>query len=333
MSRSSVSMLSDRIVEKSSQHLNTTIGRLLIVGFLGVLVAPMLVGTYRMDVLTQALVFIVAVTSWNLVAGYFGILSFAHAALFGVGGYAGAIFAAEVGLPPFLGILLAGAVTGLLSFPISLSLLHLSGAYIAMITLAFGQMIYFASIIMRDVTGGPTGYTGYAPLFGGDRILLFYFVLAVVLLLLAVQYIIAISRIGLVARAIRESEDAAQMLGNDTRKYKIMGFVIGSSLVGIAGGLQAYNVLIISPPTLALNQMIEFMAMSVVGGIRSLSGGIIGVIIVFGLSEGLRELGTARLLVWGILLVVAILYFPNGVSGADEQLRAGRDWLRSLLDR
>jgi len=324
MNADSLSILVDRVRADVRARLGTLTGKLVAVGYLLALVVPAVSSGYGLDVATQALIFVLVVTSWNFIAGYFGILSFAHAALYGVGGYAAAILAAEAGIPAVASVFLAGAVTAAFSLPMAVSLLHLQGAYVAMLTIAYAEIIYFVSVLWRDVTGGPTGYTGMPALFGGDRILLFYFVLAVVTVLVALQYVLAVNRFGLVARAIRESEDAAQMLGNNTRRYKLLGFVFGSTLAGVAGGLQAYNILIISPPVLELPRMIEFMAMAIVGGIRTLSGGIIGTLIVYGLSEALRPIGGARLLVWGFLLIVSIMYFPNGITGS-ARLAAGRD--------
>ncbi len=325
MNSESLGILVDRVRKDVRENLETTSGKAIAVGFLVAFVVPFFAGGYSLDVATQALIFILVVTSWNFIAGYFGILTFAHAALFGVGGYAAAILAAELGIPVILAIFLAGIITAAFSLPMAVSLLHLHGAYVAMLTIAYAEIIFFVSVMWRDVTGGPTGYTGFPALFGGDRVLLYYFVLIVVALLVAVQYLFTINRFGLVARAIRESEDAAQMLGNNTRRYKLLGFVFGSTLAGIAGALQAYNIRIISPPVLELERMIEFMAMGIVGGIRSLSGGILGTIVVYGLMEVLRPIGGARLLVWGILLIVAILYFPNGLIGSKDQLGSIQD--------
>ncbi|WP_331232355.1 branched-chain amino acid ABC transporter permease [Natronorarus salvus] len=312
-------------------NLQTITGKLLVAGFAFALVYPFIASRFALDVGTQALIFILVVTSWNFIAGYLGILSFVHAALFGVGGYAGAMFAAEMGVPAPLAILLAGVVTGVFSLPMAVSVLHLRGAYVAMLTIAYAEIIFLTAIIWRGVTGGPTGYSGFPMLFGGDRVMLYYFTLVVVTVLVGVLYLITVNRFGLVARAIRESEEAAQMLGNNTRQYKLIGFVIGSIMAGVAGGLQAYNILVIAPPMFELERMIEFMAMGIVGGLRTISGGIFGTLVVFGLSEALRPIGTARLLIWGILLIVAIIFVPNGIVGRGTGVDNSRNELVSQL--
>lgn len=331
MNVDTLNILIDRIWEDVKANLRTTTGKAIVAGLLLAFVVPLFAGGYELNVATQALIFILVVTSWNFIAGNFGILTFAHAALFGVGGYSAAILAAEFGVPVIFAVFLAGVVTAAFSLPMAVSLLHLRGAYVAMLTIAYAEIIFFASVMFRDITGGPTGYTGFPVPFGGDRVMLYYFVLIVVTVLVALQYLVTINRFGLVARAIRESEEAAQMLGNNTRRYKLLGFVFGSTLAGVAGGLQAYNIRIISPPVLELERMIEFMAMGIVGGIRSLSGGILGTLVVYGLMEVLRPIGASRLLVWGILLIAAILYFPNGLISSNEQIGAIKERIRDLF--
>ena len=324
--RSGLSRTGERLVEDARSRNGVAF---LIAGVLGLL-APVLVGGYTLDLVMQLIILILVVTSWIFIAGYFGMFSFAHAALYGIGAYAAVLLAGELGIHPAVAVLLGGVVAGILSVPIALPVLRLSGAYVGMVTLAFAEIVYRLVIVFREVTGGPTGYTGFPVLFGGDRIMLYYFVFALVTALLVVQYGLLVNRFGLVARAIREAPDAARMLGNNVPRYKLSGFIIGSAIAGVAGGLQAHTVLIISPPMIEVNRMIEFMAMGIIGGLRTIGGGIFGAVIVFGLSEGLRDLGEVRLVIWGALLVVVTIYFPNGLAGSSLD---PRERLRELLDR
>jgi branched-chain amino acid transport system permease protein len=305
-------------------------GMLFMIAGVLALLAPILVGGYTLDLVMQLIILVLVVTSWIFIAGYFGMFSFAHAALYGIGAYAAVLLAGEAGVHPIVGVLLGGVVAGILSIPIALPVLRLSGAYVGMVTLAFAEIVFRLVIVFRDVTGGPTGYTNFPALFGGSRIALYYFVFVLVGALLLVQYGLLVNRFGLVARAIREAPDAARMLGNNVPRYKLAGFIIGSSIAGVAGGLQAHTVLIISPPMIEVNRMIEFMAMGIIGGFRTISGGVFGAVIVFGLSEGLRDLGEVRLVIWSIMLIVVTIYFPSGIAGSSLD---PRERLRELLDR
>jgi len=319
-----------RAAVRLRSDLGTRNGRLLTAGFVAALLAPLLLTTYGVEVLTQLLIVVLVVGSWIFIAGYFGIFTFAHAALYGVGAYAAVILAGELGAPPVVTIAAGGVAAALFSLPIAYPVLRLSGAYVAMVTLAYAEIIHFAAIHFRDLTGGPTGYTGFPMLFDGNRLALYYFVFATVFALTLVMYGLLVNRFGLVARAIRESSDAAQMLGNDVPRYKLAGFIVGSSIAGVAGAMQAYTILIMSPPVMELNQMIEFMAMGIIGGLRTLSGGVFGAIVVYGLSELLRGVGQLRLVIWGFLLIVIILYFPDGLAESSVDLR---ERLSRLFDR
>lgn len=324
--QSSVARASDNLRSDA----RTRNGRLFLVGSLAAVLAPLLLTTYALEIVMQLLILILVVGSWIFVAGYFGIFTFAHAALYGVGGYAAVLLAGEFGVSPIVTVLAGGIAAALFSLPVAYPVLRLSGAYVGMVTLAYAEIIHFGTIILRDVTGGPTGYTSFPTLLGGNRLLLYYFVLAVVAGLMLLMYALLVNRFGLVARAIRESSDAAQMLGNNVPRQKLAGFVIGSAIAGVGGALQAYTILIISPPVLELNQMIEIMAMGIIGGLRTIGGAVFGAVIVFGVSELLRGVGEIRLVIWGALLMIVTLYFPDGVAESSFDLR---ERISELLER
>lgn len=327
--RDTLKVAVERVRDQLMTDVGTRNGKLFALGGLFAVFAPLLIGGYTLDLVMQLLVVILVVCSWIFVAGYFGIFTFAHAALYGIGAYAAVILANETAVTPVLGILIGGVVAAVFALVIVYPVLRLEGAYVGMVTLAFAEIIYLLSIVLRDITGGPTGYTGFPQLFGGDRLVMYYFVLALVGTLLLVQYGLLVNRFGLVARAIREAPDAAQMLGNNVPQYKLAGFLIGSAIAGVAGGLQAHTVLIISPPMFEVERMIEFMAMGIIGGFRTFGGGILGALVVFGLSEGLRPIGEMRLVIWGAMLVIVTIYFPEGIAGSSFDVRR----LKELFER
>lgn len=318
MNGESIRAAVDRTVDQLRRDVKSAKGLFMLLLLAVALLSPLIVSGYWVGVVLQIAIYGLVVLSWNFIAGYFGLFTFAHAALFGVGGYATVIIATEYGIPPLLALPLGGLVAGLFSLPVILPVLRLVDDYVAMVTLAYAEILHRGAIILDDITGGPTGYTGIERMFGGDRMLFFYFALLVVAALALVQYALLVSRFGLIARAIRESEDAAKMLGNNTIRLKTIGFFIGSAIAGVAGGLQAYNIGIVSPPMMALEQMINFLAMAVIGGLGVMAGPITGTGIVYGSSEILRQFGEVRLLFWGVLLVIVILFFPRGVMGADR---------------
>ncbi|WP_227356139.1 branched-chain amino acid ABC transporter permease [Haladaptatus salinisoli] len=320
----------ERTTTRLKEDARTRNGVLFLLGGFIAAIAPLIFTSYGIEILMQLFIIVLLVGSWIFIAGYFGIFTFAHVALYGVGAYAAVLVVGELGVPPLISILIAGLAAGVFCLPIAYPVLRLKGAYVGMVTLAYAEIIYRGTIILRDVTGGPTGYTSFSPLFGGDQLLMYYFVVGIVVLLMGVQYGFLVNRFGLVARAIRESEEAAEMLGNNVPRYKLSGFIIGSAIAGVAGALQAYTLLIISPPMLQLSQMIEVMAMGIIGGPRMIGGAIFGGVAVFGLSEMLRDVGEVRLIIWGALLVIVTLFFPNGLAGSDFGIQSR---FQELFDR
>jgi len=306
--RSGIARTAERLTEDARSRNGAAF---VIAGVLGLL-APVLVGGYTLDLVMQLIILILVVTSWIFIAGYFGMFSFAHAALYGIGAYAAVLLAGEMGIHPIIAVLLGGVVAGILSIPIALPVLRLSGAYVGMVTLAFrGDRLPAGDRLPRSHWWPDRLHRVSIPVRReSDRVVLLC-VRARCRTPLVVQYGLLVNRFGLVARAIREAPDAARMLGNNVPRYKLTGFIIGSAIAGVAGGLQAHTVLIISPPMIEVNRMIEFMAMGIIGGLRTIGGGIFGAVIVFGLSEGLRDLGEVRLVIWGALLVVVDDLLPG----------------------
>ncbi|QLG48497.1 branched-chain amino acid ABC transporter permease [Natrinema halophilum] len=289
------------------------------------LLAPAIFGGYLFEIVLQMVVFVLVVASWNLIAGYFGVFSFAHAALFGVGGYIAAILAGTYGIHPVATIVIGGGGAAIASLIIAPMILRLGGSYVAMATLAYAEILYLLVYVLDDITGGAMGYIEHPALFDGNMIPLYYFALAIVLLNLAVLYVLLRSRFGLIGRAIREEEDAAKMLGNNTDRYKVYAFVLSSAMAGTAGGIHAFNIRIFSPSMMAIEMMIEFMAMAVIGGIGTSLGPVVGVIAVLGFSEFFRSFGEIRLLLWGLLLMFTIMFFPGGLAGSSVQQDLLRD--------
>lgn len=308
-----------QLISQLREDAQTRRGYLAISLLVVAVLAPVLFAGYIFDIVLEMVIFALIVASWNLLAGYFGVFSFAHAAFFGVGGYSAAILAGHLGVPPVVSIFLGGIGAGVASLVIAPLILRLSGSYVAMITLAYAEILRLSVYVFDDITGGDSGYIQHPSLFDGEKILFYYFTLAVVLGGLFAIYVLLRSRFGLIGRAIREDEDAARVLGNNTYRYKMYAFIFSSSLAGLGGAIQAYNLRIFAPVMLEVNAMIEIMAMAIIGGIGLALGPIVGVITVLGLSELLRSTGELRLLVWGLMLVVIILYFPDGLMGSSVQ--------------
>ena len=272
--------------------------------------------TYALRVVNMALIAAVAVLGLQVIVGLTGQFSFGHAAFYGVGAYTSALVTTKLGLPFILALPLAGvaaALAGLIVAPI----LRLSGHFLAMATLAMGEIIFLLIVNLKWLTNGAYGIYGIpAPgLFGyeieSDQA---YYALisAVLLLTYAALHRLVRSRFGRSLVAIRENELAAIACGVPTARQKVKAFMIGTACAGIAGSLYAHYLAYISPDSFAFHTSVGFLTMVVIGGLGSLPGGIVGAIVVTLLPEYLRGLAEYRLLVYGGLIVGFMMFLPGG---------------------
>jgi branched-chain amino acid transport system permease protein len=268
----------------------------------------------------------VMTVSWDLVAGYQGTFSFAHAAFFGIGAYTTALATIHLGISPWLGILLSVPSTFLFAIPISYPAIRLSGPYTAMVTLAYSEILRRIVVNWASLTNGPVGLTGVPDLFptlpgaAGD-VAQYYSAMLLFAVLGGAVYLTLRSRFGLVIQAIRDSNDAARGLGINVVRYKLAGFLFGSTLAGIAGAFYAHYVGFISPKSMDLEIMIQFAAMVFVGGVGTFFGPIIGTGVLLGTGEFLREFGAWRLFMWGALILIFVLFSPGGLIEILDRVR------------
>ena len=285
--------------------------------------------TYGLRIFNMALIAAVSVLGLQIIVGLTGQFSFGHAAFYGVGAYTSALVTTKFGLPFLLALPLAGAaaaLAGLLVAPI----LRLSGHFLAMATLAMGEIVFLLIVNLKWLTNGAYGIYGVPPpgLFGFEiESEQAYFVLisAVLLLVYAALHRLVRSRFGRSLVAIRENELAAIACGVPAAQQKVKAFMIGTACAGVAGSLYAHYLAYISPDSFAFLTSVQFLTMVVIGGLGSLPGGIVGAIIVTLLPEYLRGLAQYRLLVYGGLIIGFMMFLPGGaieiVSLAAGQLR------------
>ncbi len=236
-----------------------------------------------------------------------GLLTVANAAFMGIGAYAAALLSLHSPLPFYLalllGALLPAAVAALLGPPT----LRLSGVYLAMATLAFGEIIRIILLNTEGLTGGALGLNGI------PQHTQWFDVVGLVVLALFVLLRFAGSRIGRTMVAICQDDVATELMGLNVRGYKLFAFVLGAGLAGLAGGLNAHFTFFISPNEYGFDRGVEILAMGVLGGTGSPWGAVIGGVLITLLPELLRGLGAYRPLINGAILIVIILYSPKGI--------------------
>ena len=284
---------------------------------------------YIMNIIILSLLFAVLACSWNLICGYTGIFTFGHQAFFGIGAYVSALLSMKLGLSPWLGLLVGGIAAALIGLFIGLPCLRLRIApYIAITTLAFSEIARIVCMNLVGLTRGELGLWGIPefpdiPLWGdvvisfsgGDRTAYYYVILVVFFVSLVLIGWMMRSYIGLAFRAIRDEQDAALSLGIDTTRFKLLAFITSSFLAGVAGSFYAHYILILTPTSVFIvGLMTEVIAVTLVGGLGTFWGPVIGAFSLTVLLEYLREFGEYRFMIYGAMLVATIMFMPKGVS-------------------
>jgi branched-chain amino acid transport system permease protein len=281
--------------------------------FLAALLAPAVVGPYWIHVGALAWYYALLAMSWALLAGYAGQFSFAHVAFAALGGYASALLTLRLGLPVFLAIPAAVILAMVVGALMGMLVLRLSGPYLALFTLAIAEIFRLMLVAEEDVTRGSLGLQ-VPGLFSGDSDVPYYYTgLGLVLLaLLAINGLLS-TRVGLFLRAIREDESAAQASGVNTTLHKIVVFVVTSGIAAVAGVYYSGYIGILTPNMVILPEMGLVIAMAVIGGIESLPGAVVGAVVVYALSEMLREYGEWRFVLLGLALILVQRFAQNGL--------------------
>jgi branched-chain amino acid transport system permease protein len=270
--------------------------------------------------LAKALCFALFACAFNLLIGYVGLLSFGHAAFFGSAAYVTAHAVKVWGLTPELGILLGVATAAAFGLLFGVIAIRRQGIYFAMVTLALSQMVFFLALQLK-FTGGEDGIQAVprGHLFGaidlGNNLVMYYFVLAVFLTGFLLIYRTIHSPFGQVLKAIRENEPRAVSLGYKVDQYKLMAFVLSATLSGLAGATKALVFQLASLTDVHWSMSGEVVLMTLLGGLGTIFGPVVGAFIVIGLENYLAQLGAWVSIVQGAIFVVCVLTFRRGVIG------------------
>ncbi len=300
-------------------------------------VLPYLLSYSQQEIAVLLVINVLLVSSYRLLT-LTGEWSLGHVVIMGVGAYASALLAKRLGVPvPFsmlIGGCMAAATAAILSFP----LFRMKGFYFLIGSFAAGEIIRLIWKRFTDPFGGPKGLkridafpnidTGFLSIDFYEPVNYYFLALIIVSISLFILYRIERSRIGLTFHAIHWQDRLAESIGVDTFRYRTLAFVIASFFAGIAGGLYAHYVGTVNPTRFGVDQMVYVLVWAIVGGTATFHGPILGVIVLTVINEiVLRGLGldTARPLIYGAILILSVLYLPDGLESLGPKLRA---WLQ-----
>lgn len=285
---------------------------------------------YYLHIAVLSLLHILLALGLNLIAGYAGQLSLAHAAFFGIGAYTTALLTLNQHWSFWLAAPIGAVVAGLVAVAIGLPTLRLKGPYFVISSMGFGEIVRLIFLNWQSVTRGPNGLPGipapdpinlgFVKLTFESRMESYYLILFVLFGVLILYYNLVNSRIGRALRAIRNDYIAAQVMGIHIAFYRILAFAGGAALAGLTGALYSGYIRFISPDTFTSGESINILIMMVIGGMGTIVGPIIGAVAITYLLETMRVFAEYRLVIYGLLMFVVILYMPQGVAGMLESL-------------
>lgn len=291
-------------------------------------------------VFTSMIIFSLYAASWNLLASS-GQGSLGHAAFLGIGGFASALIAIRTGLPPIAGLFLGSLLSAGIGFLIGLACIRLKAWFLAMVTFGFSVIIVTIMIQFDYVFGGVIGFP--TPVIAPQVLPFYYAVLAIVSISMLAIFFIMKSKLGLAFKAIHNNELEAKMIGINTGKYRLIAFVISTFFAGLAGGLYAESILFVQNSIFEPYYSFLPLIMSVIGGLGTIEGPIIGSVIIVAINQflpaadnylkilsplfpGVSNVGPPlRMLGLGLFLILVVIFLPKGITSL---LRKGYSYLR-----
>ncbi len=280
------------------------------------LIFPLVIGEYWIHVAVEILILGLFAVSFNMIFGYMGQLSFGHAAYFGAGAYATGLLMVKTGVPLPICLAVSMVTAGVLALLIGYFCVRLTGIYFAILTMAFGQLLYYIIFQWYSFTGGDNGLQGINP---PDWLMnvhaYYYFTLTIVVAALILMWLISESPFGYTMRAIRDNADRTRFIGVNVRRYMLINFVVAGMFAGLAGGLLGPFTRSIAPDLCNWQESGVPVFMAVIGGSLSFLGPMIGSVIytfLFAFVTGFTEYWPLTI---GLIIIGVVLYMPGGVLG------------------
>ncbi|RKO66191.1 branched-chain amino acid ABC transporter permease [Desulfofundulus salinus] len=263
---------------------------------------------YYQQVLMLVGIYIIAALGLNLITGLCGQLTFGHAAFLSIGAYTAAILTRDFHVPFLASLILGGLMAALFGVLLGIPVLKLTGDYLGIATLGFGEIVRVAFTNMK-ITGGAIGLAAIPRASNLINVTIF------VILAVAAVVLLENSRFGRALKAIREDEIAAEAMGINAMRYKIQAFGIGCFLAGISGGFYAHMLQYLNPNDFGFLKSFEILNFVVLGGLGSIPGTIVGTTVLTLAPEFLRFVQEYRMMIYGLLLVLMMIFRPNGLLG------------------
>jgi branched-chain amino acid transport system permease protein len=309
-------------VERSTEE-SRAFAVALAAGLAALVALPYYAGPGAMRLVAEMAYYLALAQLWNLLAGYAGLVSVGQQAFVGIGGYSLYYLTGELNMHPLVALALAGPIAAAVSLPMAFAVFRLRGAYFAVGTWVFAEIFALAVTLVPALGAGsglsltPAIVRQISPDRAGRDLIVYWIALGIVVVVFAAAYLLLRSRHGLALTAIRDSEPASASLGIDTFRTKLMIYVVTAACTGLVGAFIFLEKLRISPEAgFSVNDWtVVVIFMVVIGGIGTLEGPIVGMLVYFGLREALSQYGTWYLILLGMAAVATMLLAQDGLWG------------------
>jgi len=296
---------------------------------------------YQLHVFNVTLIFIIFSISFNLVFGFTGYMPLSHIGIWAVGAYTSAILSTKLGVNVWLAMIAAAFMSAIFSYAIGVLSFRVKGHYFAILTLAFSEILVIIARNWVDLTGGAMGIVdipsprihinGILEFSFTSRISYYYLLLAVTVGTLFLLWRVLHSPLGRAFIAIREDETLSQSMGLKAPDFKLLSFCISGFIAGLSGALFCHYQQVLGPSNFAFAYLAQVLAVIMVGGSRTFWGPVIGCLLLVPLPELLRLFARYRLIIFGTLLIVTIIYAPKGLVGSFEEYRIRKRQVKGAL--
>ena len=294
-----------------------------------VALAPLFIDNqYYIHLIVSSLMFGALAMGFDFTVGYINIVNFGYAAFMGVGGYVSALMVTRMGISPWIGLLAAAAVAAALGFLTGILTLRLRGMFAAIMAWFLGIVLMSLASNMVDLTRGQLGLNVPLLFPGSGKEPYLYTMFVIVIITYIVLKRMISSKIGLAFNAIGQDLEAAETSGVDATKYKVLNFTVSCAFAGLVGGFYGHFVGILTPAVLHTRVTVEILALCYIGGRGSIWGGLLAAFLIIPIFEFLRPLMEIRLIIYGLLLVLVMIFYPGGLAQFLNQLAF---YLKDLL--
>jgi len=297
------------------------------------LISLEIIDAYAAQIITLGGINAIMALSVNVICGITGQLSLGQAGFMAIGCYSTILLTENLGMPLPISIIIAALITALFGFLIGFPTLKLDGDYLAIVTLGFGEIIRVVLVNLKGLTGGPNGKQ-FTTMLAFNPTLAYVSIIGTLVLIVVLLQNFIRSTYGRAILAVRDDEVAANSSGIQVFKYKMIGFVIASFIAGIGGGLYVALIGFVKPEQASFNNSINYLIYVVLGGMGSTTGSIVAAFVLTSLQEVLRFLKNFRLLIYPVILIIVMLFRPQGLLGhhemsfvkAFEWMKVGSNW-------